>query len=165
MQRDLVETRGWIRLEDFKEGLALAQLAPGPLAAQLSIYLGWVHHGFVGATLVAFAFVLPSFAMVMLLSAAYVALGGLPWMTGVFYGVGAAVIAIIARSAYKLMRSTVAGDPLLWILFAANAFVTGWTESELVWLFVASGFVALLAHACVRGSRPAPRSAFPCRGS
>ena len=65
MQRDLVETRGWIRLEDFKEGLALAQLAPGPLAAQLAIYLGWVHHGFVGATLVAFAFVLPSFAMVM----------------------------------------------------------------------------------------------------
>ena len=74
MQRDLVETRGWIRLEDYKEGLALAQLAPGPLAAQLAIYLGWVHHGFVGATLVAFAFVLPSFVMVIALSALYVAL-------------------------------------------------------------------------------------------
>ena len=150
MQRDLVETRRWISLEDFKEGLALAQLAPGPLAAQLAIYLGWIRYGIPGATLVAFAFVLPSFAMVMLLSALYVSLGGLPWMTGVFYGVGAAVIAIIARSAYKLTVSTVGRDPLLWILFLANALVTGWTESELVWLFVASGVVALLA----RGLRP-----------
>src|SRR5262245_60546262 len=147
MQRDLVDERGWISEKDFKEGLALAQLAPGPLAAQLAIYLGWVHYGVLGATLVAFAFVLPSFLMVLGLSAFYVAYGGLPWMRGVFYGVGAAVIAIIARSAYKLTRSTVGRDRLYAVLFAVSAGVTAWTESEIAWLFVLCGLVALALRA------------------
>jgi chromate transporter len=145
MQRDLVETRGWISLKDYKEGLALAQLAPGPLAAQLAIYLGWLHHGVLGATAVAVAFVLPSFVMVLGLSALYLRYGGLPWMTGAFYGIGAAVIAIIARSVYKLMKSTLGNDRLLWVLFAGSALVTAWTESELVWLFVLCGVVTLVA--------------------
>src|SRR5512138_3515669 len=102
MQRDLVEHRRWIDKEDYVRGLALAQLAPGPLAAQLAIYIGWVRARLLGATLVAFAFVLPSFLMVIGLAVAYVELGGLPWMQRVFYGVGAAVIAIIARSVHKL---------------------------------------------------------------
>src|SRR5213083_3487638 len=106
MQRDLVERRRWISKQDYLEGLALAQLAPGPLAAQLAIYLGWVRAGVLGATLVSLAFVLPSFLMVLALSAVYLRFGGLPWMQGVFYGIGAAVIAIIGRSAYKLVRMT-----------------------------------------------------------
>jgi chromate transporter len=145
MQRDLVERRRWIALKDYKEGLALAQLAPGPLAAQLAIYLGWLDHGILGATLVAIAFVLPSFLMVFVLSAFYLAYGGLAWMQGAFYGIGAAVIAIIARSTYKLAKSTLANDPLLWTLFVVSALVTGWTERELVWLFVLCGVVGLLA--------------------
>lgn len=142
MQRDLVDDRGWISEKDFKEGLALAQLAPGPLAAQLAIYLGWVHHGSIGATLVSVAFILPSFLMVLGLSAFYVSYGGLPWMRGAFYGVGAAVIAVIARSAFKLARTTVGKDPLYMVLFALSAGVTAWTESELAWLFVLSGVLA-----------------------
>src|SRR5205814_2411981 len=110
MQKDLVEERRWITKEDYVEGLALAQLAPGPLAAQLAIYLGWVRGRVLGATLVAFAFVVPSFVMVLALAAAYVELGGLPWMQAVFYGVGAAVIAIIARSVQKLTKLTLAKD-------------------------------------------------------
>jgi chromate transporter len=145
MQRDLVETRRWIALKDYKEGLALAQLAPGPLAAQLAIYLGWLDHGVLGATLVAIAFVLPSFLMVLALSALYLAYGGLSWMQGAFYGIGAAVIAIIGRSAYKLTKSTLGSDRLLWVLFILSALVTAWTESEVVWLFVLCGVVTLLA--------------------
>ena len=80
MHRDLVEERKWIAEEEYKEGLALAQLAPGPLAAQLGIYLGYVHHGILGATLSGLAFVLPSFIMVVLLGIAYTIYGGLPWM-------------------------------------------------------------------------------------
>src|SRR5213594_1415285 len=114
MQRDLVERRRWISKQDYLEGLALAQLAPGPLAAQLAIYLGWVRARVLGATLVGLAFVLPSFLMVMALSALYLRFGGLPWMQGVFYGIGAAVIAIIVRSATKLVRLTLGGDRLLW---------------------------------------------------
>src|SRR6266581_4891833 len=100
MQRDLVEERRWLSKQDYVEGLALAQLAPGPLAAQLAIYLGWVRGGVLGASLVGFAFVLPSFLMVLALSALYLRYGGLAWMQGAFYGIGAAVIAIIGRSAW-----------------------------------------------------------------
>src|SRR5688572_14695298 len=103
MQRDLVERRQWFTPDEYKEGLALAQLAPGPLAAQLAIYLGWARFRILGATLVAAAFVLPSFLMVLAISALYVRFGGLPWMQGLFYGIGAAVIAVIGRSAVKLV--------------------------------------------------------------
>jgi chromate transporter len=144
MQRDLVERRRWISKQDYVEGLALAQLAPGPLAAQLAIYLGWVRAGTLGATLVSVAFVMPSFLMVLGLSAFYVRFDGLPWMQGVFYGIGAAVIAIIGRSAYKLVRMTLGNDWFLWALFVLSAVVTAWTESEVVWLFLLSGVLALV---------------------
>jgi chromate transporter len=147
MQRDLVERRRWISKQDYVEGLALAQLAPGPLAAQLAIYLGWVRGRVVGATLVGLAFVVPSFVMVLVLSALYVHFNGLSWMRGAFYGIGAAVIAIIARSAFKLVKMTLSKDPMLWTLFFASAFVTAWTESEIVWLFLASGVLTLLVKA------------------
>ena len=147
MQRDLVEQRGWITPQDYLEGLALAQLAPGPLAAQLAIYLGWVRAGVLGATLVGLAFILPSFIIVLALSAFYLRFGGLPWMQGAFYGIGAAVIAIIARSAWKLARLTLAKDALLWTVFAVNALVTAWAQQEIVWLFLLSGVVVLLERA------------------
>ncbi|TMB02579.1 MAG: chromate efflux transporter [Deltaproteobacteria bacterium] len=146
MQRDLVERRRWISKQDYLEGLALAQLAPGPLAAQLAIYLGWVRARVLGATLVACAFVAPSLLMVLAVSALYVAYGGLPWMQGLFYGIGAAVIAIIARSAVKLVKMTLARDWLLWGIFAVSALVTAWTESEIVWVFLLSGVVSMLVR-------------------
>src|SRR5215213_3410326 len=71
MHRDLVENRKWISEEDYREGLALAQLAPGPLAAQLGIYIGFVHYRILGATLCGLAFVIPSFIMVVLLGIVY----------------------------------------------------------------------------------------------
>src|SRR5260221_10656562 len=80
MHRDLVEEKKWISNDDYKEGLALAQLAPGPLAAQLGIYLGYVDYGILGATLTGLAFVLPSFLMVVALGFAYKLYGGLSWM-------------------------------------------------------------------------------------
>src|SRR5437899_7041755 len=157
MQRDLVEKRRWISRQDYVEGLALAQLAPGPLAAQLAIYLGWVRGGVTGATLVGVAFVLPSFLMVLALSALYLSYGGLAWMQGAFYGIGAAVIAIIARSAYKLVRMTLARDRLLWMLFVVSALVTASTESELVWVFLLCGVAALAVK--MVGRPPRPRAA------
>ena len=147
MQQDLVDSRGWIRREDYLEGLALAQLAPGPLAAQLAIYLGYIRAGVLGATAVGAAFVLPSFLMVLALSAAYVRFGGLPWMQGVFYGIGAAVIGIIARSAFKLTKLTLGKDKLLWAIFAVLAVSTAWTSQEIMWLFVLGGVTNLFAKA------------------
>jgi chromate transporter len=147
MQQDLVDGRRWISQEDYLEGLALAQLAPGPLAAQLAIYLGYLRARVLGATAVGIAFVLPSFLMVLGLSAAYVRFGGLPWMQGMFYGIGAAVIGIIARSAFKLTKLTLAKDKLLWGIFAVLAISTAWTSREIIWLFLLGGIVALLVKA------------------
>jgi chromate transporter len=154
MQRDLVERRQWFTAAEYREGLALAQLAPGPLAAQLAMYLGWARGGSPGAALVGLAFVLPSFLMVLCLAAAYVRFGGLPWMQGAFYGIGAAVIALIARSAVKLTRLTLGRDALLWSLFAVVAVVTAWTESEIVWLFLGAGVLVLVARARPCGRSP-----------
>src|SRR5436309_11082939 len=147
MQQDLVDKRGWISKEDYVEGLALAQLAPGPLAAQLAIYLGYIRAGLLGATAVGVAFVLPSFLMVLALSAAYVRFGGLSWMQAIFYGIGASVIAIIARSAYKLTKLTLGKDKLLWGIFAVLAVTTAWTSREIVWLFLVAGVVELVVKA------------------
>src|SRR6266851_4560486 len=150
MQQDLVDDRHWISKEDYVEGLALAQLAPGPLAAQLAIYLGYLRAGVLGATLVGVAFVLPSFVMVLALSVAYVRFGGLKWMRGMFYGIGAAVIGIIARSAFKLTKLTLGKDKLLWGIFAILAISTAWTSQEIVCLFLLSGVVNVLAKAFPR---------------
>src|SRR5688572_3644982 len=141
MYRDLVEKRNWISEDDYKEGLALAQLAPGPLAAQLAIYLGYVHYRIAGATLAGLAFVLPSFLIVLALGYAYVIAGGLPWMQAVFYGVGAAVIGIIAISSYKLSKKSLGKDWLLWSIAIVLAVVTFITESEILWVVLAAGII------------------------
>ena len=153
MQRDLVEDRRWVSNEDYLVGLAFSQLSPGPLAAQLANYLGWVHSGTLGATLAGIAFVLPSLLMVLALAAMYVHFGQLAWIQGMFYGIGAAVSAIIVRSAWRLIQKTLAKDSLLWILFAILTATTVWRESEFLSLFVLSGFVAMLIKAPPRGWR------------
>lgn len=139
MHRDLVERRQWISEAEYKEGLTLAQIMPGPLAAQLAIYLGYVHYGVLGATLVGSAFVFPSFLMVLALGWAYVAYGGLPWMQAVFYGVGAAVIGIISISAYKLTQKTIGRDAVLGAIYLVSAAATVITETENILLFLAAG--------------------------
>jgi len=147
MRRDLVETRGWLTDAEYREGLALAQMAPGPLAAQLAMYIGYIHGGVLGAAAVGIAFVLPSLVMVLLLGWAYTAFGGLAWVQAVFYGVGAAVIGLIANSAYGLLRRTVGADPLLWaiaIVLAATTIVTG---REMVVLVLLAGVLVWLTRA------------------
>jgi chromate transporter len=146
MYRDLVEKRRWIGESDYKEGLALAQLMPGPLAAQLAIYLGYVHHRVLGATLVGIAFVLPSFFMVVAIGTAYVAYGGIGWMQSVFYGVGAAVIGIIAMSAWKLTSRNIGKDKLLWAIFAVSAALTVITQTENVFVFLGSGVLVWMVR-------------------
>jgi chromate transporter len=154
MHRDLVEQRRWIDEDEYQLALALAQIMPGPLAAQLAIALGYFQHGVLGATLVGVAFVVPSFFMVVGISIAYLRYGGLWWMQALFYGIGAAVIAIIAIAAYKLARSTNKRDPLLWAIFGVLGAITIWAQAELAEFFVLAGLVVLFTRA-----RPGRRQA------
>lgn len=155
MHSDLVVTKNWISEDEFKEGLALAQLAPGPLAAQLGIYLGFVHYGVLGATLAGFAFVLPSFIMVVLLGMAYKMFGGLAWMQAVFYGVSAAVVGIILISLYKLSIKSISKINLpalrqnwiLWTFYIVAAVITFVTKTENIFVFLAAGFIYMFIKA------------------
>ena len=146
MQKDLVEERKWITQEDYLKGLAFSQLAPGPLAAQLGIYLGFIRAGFTGATIVAVAFILPSFVMILAISKAYVSFGGTRFIAALFYGIGAAVIAIIARSATKLVKTVIKKDKLLWAIFLVLAASTAITEREVVWIFLTAGILVMIAR-------------------
>lgn len=156
MHRDLVERRGWISESDYKEGLALAQVAPGPLAAQLAIYLGFVDYRLLGATVVGIAFVMPSFLMVLGLGWAYQAYGGIAWMQAVFYGVGASVIGIMAISAHKLVTKNIGNDKLLWAIFLVLATVTVLTQTEMAWLFIVAGILTWVVRCRPRGNSGQP---------
>jgi len=147
MHRDLVEKRKWISEEDYREGLALAQLAPGPLAAQLGIYMGYVHYSVLGATLAGLAFILPSFLLVVLLGFIYTTWEGIPLMQSVFYGVAAAVIGIIAMSSYKLTKKSIGSDKILISIYLIAATYTVWKETENVLLFLGAGIVYWLLKA------------------
>ena len=147
MHRDLVEKRGAITEDTYKLSLALAQIMPGPLAAQVAIAIGYFEAGIAGATLAGIAFVLPSFLMVVGISLVYVAYGGLWWMQALFYAIGATVIAIIAIAAFKLARSTNKRDPLLWGIFAVLTAVTLWAQAELAEFFILAGLIVLLVRA------------------
>jgi chromate transporter len=144
MQRDLVEERRWMTDEDFGNGLALSQLAPGPLAAQLAMYIGWVWGRTLGAAAAGVAFIGPSFLIVIALAVLYRRADGIPWLTAMFSGVGAAVIVIIARSAIRLWRVTLARDSVLWFIAAINAGVTVIMRAESVALVALSGSAVML---------------------
>jgi len=159
MHRDLVENKQWISEEDYKEGLTLAQLAPGPLAAQLGIYMGYVHYRLPGATLAGLAFVLPSFLMVLGLGFMYIHWQGIPWMQSVFYGVGAAVIGIIGTSAWKLTRKSVGSNKVLITIYIIAAAYTVWQENENIWLFLGAGILYWLLKA------PPTKLSFPRKGT
>src|SRR5439155_884986 len=139
MHRDLVEERGWYSDDEYQQGLAIAQTMPGPLAAQLAMWLGYLERGARGALWVALPFVVPPFLLVTAVAALYAHYQGLSQVESVFFGVGPAVMAIIAIAAYKLARSTNKHDVLLWSIAAIVCASTVISGSEIVWLFLAAG--------------------------
>src|SRR5438132_891424 len=156
MQRDLVP-RGWITTEEYKQGLAFAQMMPGPLAAQLAMWIGYIRYGFIGASLVGIVFILPPYLIVVVIAAFYLKYNGLAIVQALFYGIGPAVIAIIAISAYRLARATVERDVRLWIIFGAIGAITFFSRTEVALLFVAAGVLGIFIYAPFSKKRGNPR--------
>src|SRR6266851_1943086 len=146
MRRDLVDDRAWYSEDEYQQGLAVAQTMPGPLAAQLAMWLGYLERGARGALLVALPFVVPPFLLVTAVAALYAHYQGLSQVQSVFFGVGPAVMAIIAIAAYKLARSTNKHDLLLWTVAAVVCASTVISGSEIVWLFLAAGLFGALYY-------------------
>lgn len=147
MQREVLEERKWVTHEEFQDGLAIAETMPGPLAAQLAMWIGYIRHGVLGATLVGILFVLPPLVIVVAVAAAYVTFSGLSQIRAIFYGVGPAAIAIIAIAAWNLARSTNSRDLKLWAISLALLGVTVVTRTELAWLFILSGVLGIILYA------------------
>jgi len=144
MERDLVEERAWVTKEEYVRGLAFSKLAPGPFATQLALYIGYIRSKILGATLVGISFILPSFLMVVGLAILYQQFGEMHWMSAAFYGISAAVLGIMVRSAYKLARSALGKNSVLWIIFCLAALGTALLEGEPLWLLLAAGVLYLL---------------------
>jgi chromate transporter len=139
MHRDLVEERKWYSEDEYQQGMAISQTMPGPLAAQLAMWLGYLERGWVGALAVSLPFVLAPFLIVTALAVFYARYQGLTWVQDVFFGVGPAVIAIIAIASYKLARTTNKRDPVLWMIAVILCLVTVVAGAEIAWLFILAG--------------------------
>ncbi|MBS0635310.1 MAG: chromate efflux transporter [Verrucomicrobia bacterium] len=147
MQRDLVEKKGWLTHDDYVHGLALAQMCPGPLATYLALYFGWLKARVFGATIIAVAFLLPSFLLVIALALFYISHSDVSWVVSAFYGIGASIIAIIFRSACKLAKITCRNEKLLWTLFGTSALLAPFVTTKVVFLLLASGLIAMFIKA------------------
>jgi chromate transporter len=158
MQRDLVEGRGWMDRKDFLNGVALGQTMPGPLAAQVAMWVGYRRRGALGALAVSVAFILPSFLVVLAIAVLYVRYQGLDWVQALFYGIAPGVIAIIALAAVKLARLTNTTDRRLWATSAVLATVTAVTGAEIAVLFIAAGLLMVVVDAPPGWLRRRPNS-------
>lgn len=139
MRRDLVEQRAWFTEDEFRQALAVGQTMPGPLAAQVAMWMGYLEAGARGALAVAVPFVLPPFLIVAGVAVVYSRYEGLSVVHDVFRGVGPAVLAIIAIASVKLARSTNGTDPVLWVIATILCVATALAGAEIVWLFLAAG--------------------------
>ena len=166
MQRDLVERRNWMTRADFVDGVALGQTMPGPLAAQVAMWVGYLRRGTFGALAVAAAFIAPSFILVLIVAAIYRRYSGLPIVQSLFYGIAPVVVAIIAVAAWKLAKLTNKSDKRLWAISVVLLLVTAITGAEIAYLVIAAGLFMLLwdappRHLLPRRARPAGRPEDP----
>jgi chromate transporter len=154
MERELVDGKKWLTKDEMREAIAICQSLPGPLAIQVGIYIAWLRGGFWGAWAGGWAFILPNFVIVAALGALYVYLGDLKPVTGIFYGVSPAVIALILHSCYRLAKLGME-DYLQWAIAAVCLIVTVALQAEVALLFIGAGIVGILYYGSLFKRTPA----------
>src|SRR4029453_11972822 len=153
MERELVGERKWLTKEEMREGIAVCQSLPGPLAIQVGIWISYIRGGFWGAWAGGWAFILPNFVIVTVLGALYIHFGGLSAVQAVFYGVSPAVIALILHSCYRLTKLGMK-DWLEWVLAAAPFVITVAVRAEVALLFIGCGILGVLYYGSLFPNRP-----------
>ncbi len=155
MERELVQERKWLTKEEMREGIAVCQSLPGPLAIQVGIYVSYIRGGFWGAWAGGWAFIFPNFVIVATLGALYVHFGDLPPVRAIFYGVSPAVIALIVHSCYRLARLGME-DVIQWGIAGVCLAVTVAMQAEVALLFILSGVVGVLYYGTLFRAGRAP---------
>ncbi len=155
MERELVAERGWLTKEQMREAIAICQSLPGPLAIQVGIYISYLRGGFWGAWVGGWAFIFPNFVILAALGALYVYFGDLKPITGIFYGVSPAVIALILHSCWRLSKLGME-DKLQWAIAFACLVITVILQAEVALLFIGAGLVGILYYGNIFRRRPPP---------
>jgi chromate transporter len=155
MERELVAERGWLTKEQMREAIAICQSLPGPLAIQVGIYISYLRGGFWGAWIGGWAFIFPNFVIVAALGALYVYFGDLKPITGIFYGVSPAVIALILHSCYRLAKLGME-DKLQWAIAIVCLVITVILQAEVALLFIGAGLVGILYYGNIFRQKPPP---------
>ena len=155
MEREVVAERGWLTKEQMREAIAICQSMPGPLAIQVGIYISYLRGGFWGAWIGGWAFIFPNFVIVAALGALYVYYGDLKPITGIFYGVSPAVIALILHSCWRLSKLGME-DKLQWAIAAACLVVTVILQAEVALLFIGAGLIGILYYGNIFRRKPPP---------
>ena len=156
MHRELVDRRGWIDEARFLHALNFCMLLPGPEAMQLATYVGWLRGGWRGGILAGGLFVLPGILAIMALSWVYVLAGGVGWIAGVFFGLKAAVIALVAEALVRIGRRALKG-PQAWATAGAAflaLFFFGVPFPLVVLTAAAIGFLTARGEAVAVGAAP-----------
>jgi chromate transporter len=157
MEKELVQERQWLTREEMRDAVAVSQSLPGPLAIQVGIFIAYLRGGFWGAWAGGWAFILPNFLIVAALGALYVHFGGLGWVTGIFYGVAPAVIALILHSCYRLAKLGME-DWFQGVIAAVCFIITIWLEAEVAILFIGAGILGIAYYGSLFRRASAPSS-------
>jgi len=163
MHRELVEKRRWISEAHFLHALNFCMLLPGPEAQQLATYLGWRLHGAKGGIAAGVWFVLPSVFILFGLSWLYMAGGHLPWLAGIFYGLLAAVIAVVAEAILRIGKKALR-SPALWGVAALSFVAIHFFGISFVFIILAAAAVGWAGNRLFPGAFPAAGGHRPLPG-
>lgn len=151
MEDETVERRGWLSREHFLDMVAATNLVPGPNAAEMASWLGYLRAGWAGLLVGGLAFILPGAVLSALLAWIYQRYGVLPGLQRVLaYGLHPAVLAVILAAATRLGRAALA--PWWWGLWGAWGLALGLLGVDPLWILLGAGVIALLRRVPLRGA-------------
>ena len=155
MHRELVEERRWLSEGRFLHALNYCMLLPGPEAQQLATYIGWLMHRTAGGLIAGLLFVLPGFVTILALSMLYAAYGQVALVGAIFYGIKAAILAVVIEAVVRIGKRALRNDVM--IAIAAVAFVAIFAFQVPFPLIVLSALAfGLAAHAFADRLLPPP---------
>lgn len=159
MHREIVDERQWLTEQQFLSALNFCMLLPGPEAMQLATYAGWRMHGVKGGLVAGLLFVVPGAFVVLALSMLYGTFGNLPWIAAIFFGVKAAVLAIVIEALLRVARRALKGN-VDWLI-AGLAFLALYCFGiPFPLVIIAAGLVGFMRSNKANTSLPTARPSF-----
>ena len=159
LHREIVEERNWLTEQQYLSALNFCMLLPGPEAMQLATYAGWRLHGVKGGLMAGLLFVLPGAVVVLALSMLYGAFGNLPWIEAIFFGVKAAVLAIVIEALLRVARRALK-DNVDWLIAGVAFLALYCFDVPFPLIIIAAGLIGFFRNNTVNTSPSTTRPSF-----